>query len=488
MKEKSFTKINLTPCRVLFSLLTVLAVVLSSCSDDFDSFSSSAAGRLTFSADTLRLDTTFSNVPTPMRSFWVYNHSGDGLRCANVRLLRGNQSGFRVNVDGVYLGSSAGFQASDIEIRKGDSIRVFVELTSPYNRADSPQSVDDELIFRLESGVEQRVHLNAYSWDAVLLRNVHITTDSTITSQKPLVVYGGLLVDSLATLTIGAGTTLYFHNDAGIDVYGRLLCQGTANSNVVLRGDRIDRMFPYLPYDNVSGQWQGIHLHASSYGNQLLYTDLHSAYHGIRADSSDVEQLKLEMISSIVHNCQGHGIYAVHSNLRLINSQLSNTLGYCANFNGGNIFINSCTFAQFYPFDAFRKAAFFANGNDFPPLSVNCSNSLITGYADDEFFLGGVSDSTAQYLFSHCLIRTPAITDDSLHFENTYFEQPDDTLGTGWRHFSLFDTENLRYDFHLDSLSAAIGKANPSTAFPTDRDGRFRKALPDVGCYEYLHE
>jgi len=59
--------------------------LLASCSDD-ESFSNSSSHLLTFSTDTVRLDTVFSNVPSAMRSFWVYNHSGDGVRCKSVRV------------------------------------------------------------------------------------------------------------------------------------------------------------------------------------------------------------------------------------------------------------------------------------------------------------------------------------------------------------------------------------------------------------------
>lgn len=115
-------------------------------------------------------------------------------------------------------------------------------------------------------------------------------------------------MDSNAVLTIAAGTTLYFHNDAGIDVYGRLRCEGTATENVVLRGDRIDRMFDYLPYDRTPGQWQGVKFYPSSYGNELLHTDLHSAFDGIVADSADVNQSKLILSHSTIYNCQGVGL------------------------------------------------------------------------------------------------------------------------------------------------------------------------------------
>ena len=118
-------------------------------------------------------------------------------------------------------------------------------------------------------------------------------------------VKGNIEVDSAATLTIGAGTTLYFSNHAGIDVYGTLRAEGTPEANVTLRGDRIDRMFDYLPYDRVSGQWQGIRLHASSFDNEIQYTDLHSAYNGIVCDSSAADRTKLRLYNSTVHNCCG---------------------------------------------------------------------------------------------------------------------------------------------------------------------------------------
>ena len=107
--------------------------------------------------------------------------------------------------------------------------------------------MEDNIVVTHESGVVQRVNLNAYSWDALQLTNVHITRDSTLSAgATPIIIYGGITVDSAATLTIPAGTTLYFHADAGIDVYGRLIADGDPDRNVVLRGDRIDRMFDYL--------------------------------------------------------------------------------------------------------------------------------------------------------------------------------------------------------------------------------------------------
>ena len=123
--------------RKLIWLFLSLAVALMACIDD-DSFSVSPSNLLTFSEDTIRFDTLFSTVPTATRTFWVYNKSGDGIRCSSVRLERGNQVGFRVNVDGISLGQANGYQSSEIEVRNNDSIRVFVELTTPNNGQEKP--------------------------------------------------------------------------------------------------------------------------------------------------------------------------------------------------------------------------------------------------------------------------------------------------------------------------------------------------------------
>lgn len=465
--------------------LALLVGLLAACTDD-DTFGTSPANRLTFSTDTVRLDTTFSNVPTPTRSFWVYNHSGDGIRLSTIRLEHGNQSGFRVNVDGVYLGQSSGFQTNEVEVRKDDSIRVFVELTSPYNHQDTPQLVSDDLVFTLESGVEQRVNLNAYSWDAVLVDGLAVDRDTTLQSERPIVVYRGITVDSAATLTIGPGTTLYFHEDAGISVNGRLRALGQPGREVTLRGDRIDHMFDYLPYDRTPGQWQGVRFGAGSYGNEMAYTDLHSAYDGIVCDTaSDSTRLKLALDQVTVHNCQGYGLTATNCRLTLHNTLISNALRDCLRLDGGTAELNHCTLAQFYPFDASRMAAIrFANGT---PLHLSVANSLITGYADD-VLMGERNDTTLafDYRFDHCIVRTPRVTTaDSTRFAQVTFEDVADTTRFGEKHFRLIDTDNLRYDFHLDSISPAVGAANAATALPIDRDGAARDSLPDIGAYEY---
>lgn len=220
-------------------------MLLVSCSDN-DSFSTDASHRLTFTCDTVRMDTLFAKVPSSTYSFWVHNQSGDGLRLRTVRLERAGQSGFRANVDGTFLNPVV----NDLEIRKGDSLRVFVEVTATENTSPDPQLLEDNLLFTLESGVVQKVNLRTYSWNAEQWQTVDITADRTIETSTPIVVYGGINVAEGIMLTI-KNTTLYFHDGAGINVSGALVAE-----NVIFRGDRLDHMFANLPYDRVSGQWK----------------------------------------------------------------------------------------------------------------------------------------------------------------------------------------------------------------------------------------
>ncbi len=469
---------------IILSLLAAVFVV-SSCADD--SYTTSPSNLLSFSEDTIRLDTTFSTVGTPTHSFWVYNRSGDGIRCANIKLEKGNQTGYRINVDGTYLGPTEGYQVFNVEIPNKDSIRVFVELTSPVGLTDEPRMIEDNIVFSLESGVEQKVKLETYAWNATIFRGgISVERDTTIASEKPVVIYKGITVAEGATLTIAPSTTLYFHADAGIDVAGRLLCKGEAGREIVLRGDRIDHMFDYLPYDRVSGQWRGIHLLETSYDNHIAFTDIHSTFDGIVADSSDVARDKLILESSTIHNCQGYGLIAHNSRVTVNNCQLTNTLGDCIAIYGGWALINSSTFAQFYPFDANRGVAMRFTSTEGPLLSFICQNSIVTGYADDQL-MGESEDSLVafNYYFDHCLLRTPKIeTADSVFLTDVIYENAEDTTIGSWKNFVNIDTDNLIYDFRLSEKSLAIGKANPLTSADNDRQGKKRKATPDIGAYE----
>lgn len=471
--------------RIITFILLAFGLLFLSCNDD-EKFSTSTVDKLAFSGDIISLDTVFSTIPSSTKSFWVYNKNNEGIRCNSVRLESGNQTGFRVNVNSLYLNSTNGYRANDVMLYHGDSLRVFVEMTAPVNGQVAPKIISDNLVFELQSGVEQKLKLQAWSWDATKLSSLHVNNDTTIDGgSKPILVFGGITIAKGAVLNIAAGTILYFNSDAGIDVYGRLDIAGSSDKNVVIRGSRLDRMFNYLPYDRMSGQWKGIHFYESSYNNSIKYCDIHSAFNGVVCDSSDVDKIKLNIEESTIHNCQGYGLKSINSNIVALNSQITNTLNNCIYIDGGNALINACTIAQFYPFDSNRGAAFcFLSNHSLKSMSVY--NSIITGYADDQLYGFKSEGKDFNYKFSNSIIRTPVVvTSDSAYFKNVIYESTVNTETVGKNHFLKIDADNQHYDFHLSDKSAAIDKADKITAPTLDRNGKNRIGIPDVGAYEY---
>lgn len=428
--------------RRFFFFIATIAVLLTACTDN-DSFTTSTGARLSFSEDTIRFDTLFSTVPSATQTFWVRNESSDGIRILTARLERNNQSGYRVNVDGTYLDPVG----SDFEVRKGDSILVFVEVTTRENGSEQPQLVEDNLIFTLESGVEQRVNLRTYSWDAQKLTDLVIRQDTMIESRVPILVFGqGIRVEEGATLTL-RNTEFYFHDGAGIEAHGNVMAE-----NCLFRGDRLDRMFSYLPYDRVSGQWRGISLSSSDGYNQFIDCEIRNAVDAVVCDSTT-----LYLYNTVVHNSSGEGLSARHSTVVIDYCQFSNTFGDCLGLYGCEAVVQHSTLAQFYPFSANRGYALhFVNTQ--LPMTLVCTNTLVTGYADD-VVQGEVADTMVvfDYRFADCLLRTPKVEDEE-RFERIIWETPEDSV-QGKQHFRTVDEDNLYYDFALDSISPAFQNA-----------------------------
>ena len=440
-------------CIMHYALCITCCAVFTACEDD-DTFSSSGGLKLTFETDTLKMDTVFSRSASSTYGFWVYNRNTEGLRLSSVRLSRGNQTGFRVNVDGSYLDNSNGSQVSNLEIRRKDSLLVFVELTPADARQLEPRLIDDDLVFTLESGTVQKVNLRAWAWDAERWDHLTVTRDTTITSAHPVIVFGPLTVAEGATLTL-RNTTLYFHDQACIDVRGTLV-----TDSCLLRGDRLDRMFSYLPYDRVSGQWGGVRFFETSTGNVLTDTEIrNTGDYAIQCDSAafDSARIRLDLQRCVIHNGEGVGVACYNANVRLQACQVSNMAGDCLAIEGGQALIHRCTLAQFYPFDGNRGAALLFT-NTLPLQNLLCDSSIITGYASDVVM--GIQADTAhvfEYRFMHSLLRTPKVeTADSVRFSDIIWETPADSI-QGTRHFRLVDEQNFIYDFHLDSLSTAKG-------------------------------
>lgn len=474
--------------RLLYIIAAIFLAV--SCSED-ESWTTSPSDLLSFSVDTVRFDTLISTIPSATKHLIIYNRGKKGIRISGVWLSQGVASPFRTNVDGVTIGSSADM---DFEVRGKDSLVVRIEVTPPQTGQAAPKEFADDLLFRLESGVIQKVRLTVGSQDAYIHQGLIVTADTTFSTAQPVVIYDSLVVAEGATLTLAAGTRLLFHDGAGLEVRGRLLALGTTDSLVTMRSDRTDHMFDYLLYDATPSRWKGLHIHSGSVGNVLRHCDIHSGCYGIKVDSTDISVESLLIENSVIHNVGGNGLQLESCGVQILNSQISNAKGHCVYLYGGDYLFLHCTIAQFYPFEGGRGDALRIENTEngvYRHLErayfVNC---VITGYGED-VIMGDIEegqDYTCDYLFSNCFLNT-VVSDDTIRFRHIVYDNDKQTLVRD-KNFARFDTHNFVYDFTPDSASAIRNMGD--TAFisivPTDRLGRSRTLDdgPDAGCYEYV--
>lgn len=467
--------------------LILASVILVACDEDAD-FSSDPSLRLEFSCDTLSFDTLFTTIGSPTAMMKVYNRNGSAMRIQNVSLKHGLETGFRVNVDGQYSQ-----YIEDLEIRDGDSLYVFVEVTPRENGSDAPLMLSDSICFTLESGVQQYVTLLAYGRDVQFMRGVVLEKD-TLLGKGHYVVYDSLCVQEGATLSLTAGCTLYFHAKAEMKVHGRLNAVGTFEQPVVFRGDRTDNMFDYLPYDRIPGQWGGITFAPSSNDNLLRHCDIHSANYGLFVQQGDTSVQRLTIESSRIENFHGNAIETVCSRIDVSNSLIANAGGNCVKVVGGSVRFVHCTIANFYVWKVRDVALALHNsidGSPAPLYEATFANCIIEGSKEDEVMgylsnFGDTVENCSNYRFVSSLINT--VNDENENFIDVVYDDKNETPFAK-EHFRLIDNKNFKYDFHLSDSTTARGMSSPdySAALRYDLDGVERpSSAADAGCFQYV--
>ena len=466
-----------------------MSVCLVSCNEAPD-FSSSPTLRLEFSCDTVSFDTLFSEVMSPTAKFLVRNPNDKALRIGNVQLAGGGVSPFSVLVDGQY-----GTSMDNLEIRALDSLYVLASVTVDRNGGDVPLMVKDSLVFTLESGVQQSLLLLAYGRDAVFLHGFDVPADTTF-APGHYVVYDSLTVAQGATLTLQPGTTLYFHDKAFMKVDGCLVAEGTTAAPILFRGDRTDRMFSYLPYDRIPGQWDGVVFTATSNGNRLAHCDIHSANYGIRVEQGDTAVQRITIEASKVQNFHGNALELIMARATALNSLFANAQGNCVKVVGGNVEFIHCTIANFYVWRQRDVALALHNSLDGAPAPLHnalFANCVIAGSKSDEVMgyltnLGDTVPNPVNYRFENSLVNTVDVA-DSCFVEVRYDSV--DVSPFGKEHFRLIDHDIFDYDFHLTTESTARGLATDEwlERLPVDIDGTPRTAgAVDAGCFQYVEE
>ena len=418
----------------------------------------------------------------------IYNRNKNSLTIQSVELASGGESGFRINVDGI-----SGTTIPDVDILKKDSIYLFVEVTIDPINSNSPLTIRDSIRFNL-NGQVQYIQLEAIGQDVIWWKTgKKITQDTTLTAEKPILVYDSIVVDTNVVLNIEKNVRLYFHKGAGMKVYGSINAQGTMEEPIIFRGDRFDNILTKVPYDRIPGQWEGIVIDSISYNNNFEYFFLRNSIKGIWFNASDPSLKKAVFTNSIIQNTNLHGLYAINSNIEFYNSLFANAGGSVVKLIGGNYTFLHCTLANYMSWWGMRKDAALTignvldNGQSYVELNqCEFRNSIIAGSGSSEVkFQNKIfsAEKDINYYFENCLIKSGGEDDNQL-------------VNIIWKADPKFKNINKNrdyyYNYELDSISPARNMANPhfSNTLPLDIRGisRLEDGAPDIGCYEWLSD
>lgn len=493
----------------------IFSILLTSClSSDFDTTINK--GSLTFSRDTLFLDTVFTNTGSSTRVLKVYNKSNQNLRIPSIYLERGNASFYRLNVDGV-----SGNIMENIDILAKDSLFVFVEATIDFDQVSDPLYID-QIVFSSEND-PQKVELVTLVQDAhflfpqknsegiketieigmdekgnsIAVEGFYLSGSQQWNNNKPYVIYGFAGVSSGNTLQISKGTQIYFHQNSGliIEKGGSLKMTGEIGEEVVLQGDRLEKLYKENP-----GQWSTIWLRAGSLNNYLENVIIKNNDIGIVTDSLvSPTQPGLILKNVQVYNTSSFGILGRYAHVKAENIVVANN---------GNASV-ACTFGGKYEFIHSTLANYWNKSiRQFPTLYINnfilssdsentafvndlvqadFINCIIDGNQNRELVLERLEGKVFNYFFQNDLIRFTDqnnasdplydFGDHEFYLNNIFDGNPD------FIHIS----QNI---FLLGEDSDAIDHADELRAqqVPFDLLGKDRRISPDSGAYQNFKE
>lgn len=465
---------------------------LLSCDGLDENYSSNPNHRLSFSVDTLSFDTVFTTIGSATKEFMIYNRNDQPLLISEILLASGEETGFRINVDG-----RKGDHSQDVRIQAKDSLYVFVEVTVNPNASNQPLLVNDSIIFTT-NGVKQSVHLEAYGQNVNLYKNgLILTQDTRFTAERPYLIYDSLVISPDVTLNIDPGVTFYMHDTAKVIAYGTLIAQGTHENPIVFRGDRLDFILnDLLPYDRTPSQWEGIFFRPESYNNMMDNVIVRNGKTGLTFEKSSPEQSKLKLSNSQITNMGENLFFAFNCNIEITNTELTNAGGGVVVLIGGEYHFIHCTLANFMTLEKRTTPCLTMTNNannETYPLKATFDNCIIDGSfnAGKQEYKGelkcSVDNAAAfDYLFNHCVIKTNG--SDNEHFKEVLFTNvsPSYKLRGG-------EKNKYRFDFRPDSLTTlGVGKADilVTQQYPEDRYGinRLTNDGPDIGAYEFVPE
>lgn len=511
-----------------FSVFFCFLMLWSSCRKDFDF--TPTEGSLRFSKDTVYLDTVFSNIGSSTYTLKVYNTTDNNISIPKIKLQKGQNSNYRLNVDGMTGDTPlTGKEFTNVELLAKDSIYIFIETTIDIQSlaTNSTQFLYTDAIEFGQSNL-QKVELVTLVKDAVFIYPQQLTNPdgSTVietlnfdvdgdgiedetniqgrflednelifTNEKPYVIYGYAAVDSGKTLTIEAGARVHFHANSGLLVTSNasihangLLSSDTElmENEIIFEGDRLEPSFAEVP-----GQWQTIWLFEGSTNNTFNHTTIKNGTVGLLVDGNQDDASKLEVSNTQIYNSSNFGILGRATNITAENVVInkSGQSSFAATF-GGHYDIVHATIANYWT-NSFRQFPSLLVNNFTVDLEQNIipndlssatfTNCIIYGNDNPEVLLDPVSEADFNFKFNNCLIY---FNDPNNNFTSPYYNFDDSNLYENMRfNFDpeFLNTQQNKLQIPLNSPAASQGTSAGNLT--TDITGALRSSPSDLGAY-----
>jgi hypothetical protein len=461
------------------SILSItILLFLYSCKKD--SFITTPDARISVTSDTLKFDTVFVTSGSTTQYLVIKNKNDQKLKLSSVKLMGGNSSLFKINVDGI-----VGPEVQNIEIDANDSVYVFVQVNVNQNSNNLPFVLRDSININY-NGNNELVQLEAWGQNAHFFRDKAITVNEVWNNDLPYVILGSLYVDVNKTLTINKGCRIYVHADAPIVVDGTLQINGLKDTidRVYFRGDRLD-----APYKDYPASWPGIFFRSNSKDNVFNYAVIKNAYQALGVqDPSPNANPKLTLNECIIDNAFDAGVITVNSSVTARNCLISNCGKNVAIYKGGNYLFTHCTMATYSNSFQLHKdpsvilSNFVTVNNVQQPaaLTATFKNCIIwgeNGLVEDEVVTAKNNSAGFIAIFESVLWKVTATPANVT---------PSGIINNQSPQFDSIDVSEKYYDFRIATKQSPAVNAGASTSIALDLDGKPRTVgtKPDLGCFE----
>ncbi len=506
--------------RYLYPILALLLVIVwSSCRKDFEYAPN--VGNLEFSKDTVFLDTVFANLSSSTYTLKVYNPNRDDIEIPTIGLKQGQNSKYRLNVDGV-----AGKEFVNIPILAQDSLFIFIETT--YDAADFTENeflytdviefdsgmylqevplvtlVKDAVFLypaTLPNGTKETISLGMeLNGQEILVEGFYLDDENlSFNREKPYVIYGYAAVKEGQTLNIEAGSRVHFHKDSGIYIAdgasfqvngGLSLDQEELENEVIFEGDRLEPEFSNLP-----GQWGTIWISKGSTASTISYLTLKNASIGLLVEGNGIlGSPTLSIKNSRIYNSSNTNLWSKNCHIIGENVVLGGAGVVSLYLNlGGKYAFTHTTIANYWT-HGFRMGSALQIDNHASGLSgdliqADFKNCIVEGNSTLELVLQNNDVNSFDFSFDHCLIK---FEDSSGEFNgNPLYDFSDNSLYNQILLNQNPDFKDVGKNmFWIGEASAAKDTANLEAALlvPSDILGTNRTILPDIGAFEFTNE